>query len=114
MAWYDGISNWFSSGDGWAAILGGVSAAASSSGDKDKDKTDFRQAQQLVKDQGEQARRTSAFERDLMAFTKKEDTYNKRIAIDSYGQFSKLQQRVPGYVPKPISALPAKPDPLKY
>ena len=114
MAWYDGISSYFSSGDGWGALLSGVAAVAGSSSDKKKDKVDAKQALELVKEQGNQALRKSAFEQQLVDFSKKQDTFNKRVAIDSYGQFSKLQQRSPNYVPKPIVAPGAAPDYTKF
>lgn len=110
MAWYDGISSYFSSGDGWGALLSGIGAAAGSSSDKKKDAIDAKQALELVKEQGTQDLRKSAFEQQLVDYAKKQDTFNKRVAIDSYGQFSKLQQRSPNYVPKPIVAPGAAPD----
>lgn len=114
MAWYSGISNYFSSGSGWSDLLSGVAAVASSSSDKKKDKTDFEQALQTIDRTGLNQRKSTAFERDLEDYYKQADTQRKRIAIDTYGQFSKLQARTPGYKPKPIAALPTKPDPTKY
>jgi hypothetical protein len=114
MAWYDGISSYFSSGQGWGDLLSGVAAVAASSSDKKKDKTDYEQALGAIKATGDQQLRKSAFERELESYSKAEDTQRKRIGIDSYGQFSKLQARVPGYTPKPIAALPPKPDYTKY
>ena len=114
MAWYSGISNYFSSGSGWGDLLSGVAAVAGSSSDKDKDKTDYKQALGLVVEQGNQSLRKSAFEKQLEDYYKSKDTYNKRVAIDSYGQFSKLQARAPGYQAKPVTAPGAAPDYTKF
>lgn len=114
MAWYSGISNYFNSGSGWSDLLSGVAAVAGSSSDKKKDKTDYDQALGLVKETSTQGMRKSAFEKQLEDYYKQKDTYNKRVAIDSYGQFSKLQARAPGYTSKPVTAPGAAPDYTKF
>ena len=110
----NGAKGYFSSGQGWGALLSGIGAAAGSSSDKKKDATDAKYALELVKEQGNQALRKSAFEQQLVDYGKALDTNKKRVAIDSYGQFSKLQQRSPNYVPKPIAAAPVMPDYKTY
>ena len=114
MAWYSGISNYFNSGSGWGDLLSGVAAVAGSSSDKKKDKTDHKQAIEVIKEAAIQDMRKSAFEKQLEDYYKQKDTYNKRVAIDSYGQFSKLQARAPGYQAKPVVAPGAAPDYTKY
>ena len=114
MAWYSGISNYFSSGSGWSDLLSGVAAVAASSSDKKQDKTDQKQALELIKATGDQGLRKSAFEQQLVDYSKKKDTFDKRVAIDSYGQFSKLQARSPNYKPKPIVGPGAAPDYTKF
>lgn len=114
MAWYDSISKYFSSGSGWGDLLSGVAAVAGSSSDKKKDKTDQKQALEVIKASGDQALRKSAFEKQLEDYYKQKDTYNKRVAIDSYGQFSKLQARAPSYQAKPVVAPGAAPDYTKF
>lgn len=114
MAWYSGISNYFNSGSGWSDLLSGVAAVAGSSSDKKKDKTDYEQSLGIVRETGNQALRKSAFEKQLEDYYKSKDTYNKRVAIDSYGQFSKLKARAPSYQAKPVTAPGAAPDYTKF
>jgi len=120
MSWF---SNLFSSGSGssgggssgsgwWGAILSGVSSYASSrSASKGKNK-DSKDAIKLVGLQGLEARKTSAFERELDNYYKQKDNLEKRNALDTYGSFSKLSTYAPaGYTLPAKPVVPTKPSP---
>lgn len=118
MAWTDWFSSGSSSGgssiwgDIFKGVLGGLSATAAGKR-KTKDlKFSAEQAIALAMTQGLEGRKTSAFERDLEYYYKRLDNKNKRIALDSYGAFSKLGTFAPStYVQPAVPTVPTKPVP---
>lgn len=118
MAWWDSVTssvgNYFSSGDGWSDIfsglMSGIGAAGQASSDKDKAKFDARAAIELVGKQGLEARKTKDFEAQLLDFYERSETMrDRKVALDSYGQFSKIRDYAPNYVRGPDPAAPVKP-----
>ena len=97
-----------SSGGGiFGALLSGLSGAAGSW-------MDSKNAEKTMKMKGEQDRKTLAFTGDLQDYFKQKDKVRKRVALDSYGQFSQLKRWAPNYVDTPMPDQPAKPSPTGY
>lgn len=122
MSWWNslssGVSNYFSSGSGWSDLLGGVMAgiggAAQASREGKENAQNHEWALALAALQGDQARRTTAFEAELKDYYDQRDKHNKRVALDTYGQFSVMDRRSPGYVPPQTPAAPTKPSLESY
>lgn len=117
MSWFSNLFSSGSSGGGsgsswWGAILSGVSSYASSrSADKSKDK-DSKDAIKLIGLQGLEARKTSAFEKELDRYYSQQDKLDKRNALDTYGKFSRLSTYAPaGYTLPAKPVVPTKPSP---
>lgn len=108
-----GVSNYFSSGSGWSDLLGGVmSGLAGSAAANRQDETAARGHEWALAIEGlrgEENRRTSLFEAQLKDYLDQKEKYNKRMAIDTYGQFSVLDRRSPGYTPPPRPTAPRAP-----
>lgn len=108
-----GVSNYFSSGSGWSDLLGGVvsglagSAAANREDDQLAQNNEWAIALQALR--GEQDIRRTAFERELEDYYDQRDKYRDRVALDTYGQFSVMNRRSPGYKPGPAPVAPTKP-----
>ena len=108
-----GTSIW---GDVFKAVLGGVVSYAGAKSKKKSDvesaKLDAELAIKLAGIQGMEGRKTSAFERELEYYYKQLDNKNKRIALDTYGAFSKLGTFAPaGYKLPAAPVVPAMPKP---
>lgn len=118
MAWY---SNLFSSGSSsgsssiWGdvikGVIGGIGAAGASSSENKKDNRDAAQALDAIDRSGLQQRKTSAFEAELMDYTKQLDNQRKRVALDTYGQFNTMSRVAPGYKKPVAPVLGPKPIP---
>lgn len=96
-----------SGGSIFGALLSGLGGAAGSW-------MDGKNAAAAFKMKGEQDRKTTAFTADLQDFYKQKDKVRKRVALDSYGQFSQLKRWAPNYVDTPMPDQPAKPAPTGY
>lgn len=112
------ISRYFSSGTGWSDLLGGIMSGI---GQSARNRREDEQAEQghewalaIEALRGAENRRTSAFEAELKDYYDQRDKYNKRIALDSYGQFSVMDRRSPGHVAPPLPAAPVKPSVESY
>ena len=110
----NGVSNYFSSGSGWSdifkGVLGGAGAAGASASDAKSAKELHKYALEQLDRAGYQQRKTADFEAQLLDFYKRADTMrNRKIALDSYGQFSKISQYNPNYVRGADAPAPVKP-----
>lgn len=109
MSWLSG--GW---GDVFKSVLGGLGSYATA---RSKEKSDTRLSKleaetaiKIAEIQGLEARKKSQFEKDLEYYYKQQDNRNKRIALDTYGAFSKLGTYAPaGYVQPAIPVVPPKP-----
>lgn len=116
--WWDaistGVGDYFSDGSGWSDLLGGVMsglggmAAANSAEDAAEQGHEWALAIEALR--GNENRRTSLFEAQLADYVKQKDNFNKRVALDTYGQFSVLNRRSPGYVPPAAPVAPTAPS----
>lgn len=112
------VSNYFSSGSGWSDLLGGVMSGISRSSQNSREDEQAAQTHEwalaIEALRGVENRRTSAFEAELKDYFDQRDKYNKRVALDSYGQFSVMDRRSPGHVATPLPAAPVKPNVESY
>lgn len=108
-----GVSDYFSSGSGWSDLLGGVvsglagSAAANRQDDQRNEDNTWALALQAMR--GNQDLGRTAFEAELLDYAKQKDNYRKRVALDTYGQFSVMNRLSPGYKPAAAPVAPTKP-----
>lgn len=91
-------------GDLMKGILGGIGASADA-----KQNAKFSTGQ--IRVGGEENRKTVSFAKDLEDFYKKRDSRDKRVALDSYGQFSRLREWKPDYVAPAVPTVPTRPTP---
>lgn len=110
----NGVSNYFSSGSGWSDIfkglLGGAAAAGSSSSDTKAAKELHKYALEQLAAQGTEARKTMDYEAQLKDFYNRQDVMRERkVALDNYGQFSRVAQWNPNYQRGPDPVMPTKP-----
>jgi len=119
MAWYSSLFSGDSYGSGgsgsgtnwWGAILSGISSYSQSRSDSKGRKNDTKAQKEIVGLQGLEARRTSAFEKDLDYYYKQKDKLDKRRALDTYGSFSKLGTYAPDdYTLPALPVVPNKPN----
>lgn len=116
MSWF---SNLFSSGSSsssgsswWGAILSGVSSYASARSANNTANNNSKNDREIVGLQGLEARRTSAFEKELDRYYSQQDKLDKRNALDTYGKFSRLSTYAPaGYTLPAKPVVPTKPSP---
>lgn len=105
--WMQSIGNLFSNdgqgGGGYSdifgAMLGGLGGAAQAFMDKD-----------ALEQAGKEQRRTLGYGAALEDYYKQQDTARKRVALDTYGQFSLMDRWAPNYRPPARPAPPAKPE----
>lgn len=90
-------------GNIFGALLGGLQGAAAAKLDE-----------KAVKQAGIEHRKSSAFEADLVDYYKQKDKSRKRVALDTYGQFSQLKRWAPNYQNTAAVEVPAKPNPGSY
>lgn len=95
----NGFSGNGSDGNIWGQILaGGINGYANAKlGEKE------------IKAMGQEQRKTSAFEAELLDYYKQKDKARKRVALDTYGQFSTIKNWAPNYTPAPGIQVPTKP-----
>ena len=95
----EGFTGDGSDGNIWGQILaGGINGFASAKlGEKE------------IKAMGQEQRKTSAFEAELLDYYKQKDKGRKRAALDTYGQFSTIKNWAPNYTPSPAVQVPTKP-----
>lgn len=107
-------SNYFSTGSGWSDLLGGVMAGIGGAAAADRADDTASQGHEwalaLGALKGDQDRRTSLFEKQLEDYYKQKDNYNKRVALDTYGQFSVQNRRSPGYTKPAAPVVPQMPS----
>lgn len=113
-----------SGGFNWGSLLGGsgsgggssnifgalLSGLASGAGSW----LDSKNAEKAMKQKGVQDRKTLAFGADLEDYYKQKDKARKRVALDTYGQFSQLSKYAPNYTNTPAVEVPTKPNPGGY
>lgn len=107
------VSGYFSSGSGWSDLLGGVMSGISNSVSQNREDDRAEQGHEwalaIEALRGQENRRTSLFEKELEDYYKQREKYDKRIALDSYGQFSVNSRRSPNYTPAAAPVAPVKP-----
>lgn len=109
-----GIGGYFSSGTGWSDLLGGILGGLGQSAQWSQNEKEAAAAalaaQALEQTRGLENRRTSLFEAQLKDYIEQKNKYDKRkMAIDTYGQFSVLDRRNPGYVKPQTGPAPTLP-----
>lgn len=87
----------------------GASAALSGKDLKDSIKLKGEQDRLTLAQSGLQDRRALDFEASLKDYYAQQDKRRKRIALDTYGQFSTINKIKPGYVDTPMPEVPQKP-----
>lgn len=110
-SWWSGLfggggggSSGGGTGDIFKMILGGLGSAADSNAQRGMSKEQI----QLT---GAEARKNTSYAADLKDYYDEKDKRNKRLALDTYGQFSDLKSRMPNYVEPPVPGLRARPTP---
>lgn len=87
----------------FSALLGGIGGAADA-------KLQLKMAQDLARIGGEEDRKTLGYSADLKDYYDQKNKYRKKVALDTYGQFSLLDRWAPNYVPPAPIDQPAKPQ----
>lgn len=117
MSWLSSIGSFvgglFSSKSGsssvgsdiFKALLGGIGGSADA-------KLTAEMYVKKAQTEGQEQRKSSLFEQELLDYAKQQDKVRKRAALDTYGQFSQISRWAPNYVSKnPAIQTPAKPNP---
>lgn len=117
MSWLSSIGSFvgglFSSNSGsgsagsdiFKALLGGIGGSADA-------KLTAEMYVKKAQTEGQEQRKSSLFEQELLDYAKQQDKVRKRAALDTYGQFSQISRWAPNYVSKnPAIQTPAKPNP---
>jgi hypothetical protein len=86
----------------FSALLGGIGGAADA-------KLQIKMAQDLARIRGEEDRKTLGYSADLKDYYDQKNKYRKKVALDTYGQFSLLDRWAPNYTPPAPIDQPAKP-----
>lgn len=92
------------SGDIFKAILGGIGGSADA-------KLSLEMAKETTKLKGLEDRKSLDFTAKLEDYAKQQDKFRKRVALDTYGQFSLLKRYAPNMVPAPPVQVPTQPTP---
>ncbi len=125
MGWMSTVGGWFSGGSSggssgggssiWGevakGVLGGLSAKAASKESKETSREGYAASLEAERQRGIEGRRSTSFEADLLDYYKKKDNKEKRLALDTYGQFATLRSWKPNYVNTPQPVTPARPAP---
>lgn len=124
--WGGGDSAWGSSsssgssGGFWSGILSGVSSWFGDDDDNGNSSSWWNAAsgvagaylsKEAMEEKGKQDRQTTAFEAELADYYKQKDKQRKRVALDTYGQFSLMNRWAPNATAAPALDTPAKPNP---
>lgn len=117
MSWLSSIGSFvgglFSSKSGsssvgsdiFKALLGGIGGSADA-------KLTAEMYVKKAQTEGQEQRKSSLFEQELLDYAKQQDKVRKRAALDTYGQFSQISRWAPNYVSNnPAIQTPAKPNP---
>lgn len=103
-----GSSSSSSSGGMWGDLMKGILGGIGASSDA---KSASKMSAESIRIGGEENRKTISFAKDLEDFYNKRDKRDKRVALDSYGQFSKLREWKPDYVAPAVPVVPTRPTP---
>lgn len=98
-------------GDIAKGVLGGLSAKAASKEQRESTREGYAANLEAERQRGIESRRSTSFEADLLDYYKKKDNKEKRLALDTYGQFATLRNWKPNYVNTPMPTVPARPLP---
>lgn len=117
MGWlsnlFGGSSGNNSSGNIFGALLSGLAGGAASSLDaKSQKELQVLRGQQAIdalKAQGLESRKSLDYEYQLKDYYGQQDKARKRVALDTYGQFSQMNRIKPNYTASPGVQMPAKP-----
>lgn len=117
MSWWSnvasGIGNYFSDGDGWGDLLGGVMAGIGGSAAARREDKQNAQSHEwalaLAALKGTEDRRTLDFQQQLEDFYEQKDKQRQRMALDTYGQFSVQHRRTPGFTNANPVDVPSRP-----
>jgi hypothetical protein len=103
------------SGDIFGALLSGLAGGAAASLDakslKEIQNLRGQQALEQLKEQGLQGRKSLDYEYQLKDYYGQQDKGRKRVALDTYGQFSQLDRIKKNYTQAPGVQIPNKPTP---
>jgi hypothetical protein len=100
---FGGSGSGSSSGSGiFGSLLSGLGGAASAM-------LSGKDLKAGIEAQGKESRRSLDFEAALKDYYTQEDKRRKRIALDTYGQFSTIKQYAPKYKNTPPVIVPTKP-----
>ena len=123
--WGGGEDTWGdSSGDSgsvWGDILRGIGSYFGGSGDSNGNASalwGFASGaagaylnKEAVEEQGRQARKTTEYEAALADYYQQKGKSRKRVALDTYGQFSLMNRWAPNATAAPALDMPTKPTP---
>lgn len=102
----NGVSSWYSSrnsgggGSGNSSALWNFASGAAGA----------YLSKEAVEKQGEQSRKLTEYEANLADYYKQKDKARKRVALDTYGQFSLMNRWAPNATAAPALDQPAKPS----
>lgn len=101
------------SGDIFGSLLSGLAGGAAASLDakslKEIQQLRGQQALEQLKQQGLESRKSLDYEYQLKDYYGQQDKARKRVALDTYGQFSQMDRIKKNYTPAPGVQVPAKP-----
>lgn len=107
---WEGVTNYFSSGDGWGdifdGILGGISSESRSRSDKDQARLTGEFALRNTREQGREARRTAEYQTLLEKWAKDKEKEERRMGLSNFARFSPVDYGTPNYVPPAVGNMP--------
>lgn len=92
-----------SGGNIWGQLLGGLQGYAQAEGQSIL-------TTQNIQEKARQDRMSTMFEAQIVDHYKQRDKHRKRVALDTYGQFSTVNQWAPNATPAPAVEVPALPQ----
>lgn len=118
----DGSSSSGTGGNFWGSVLKGIGTYFGGSGSSGSGNSSAwwnaasgaasaYLGKEAMEEKGKQDRATTAFEAELMDYYKQKDKYRKRVALDTYGQFSTMKRWAPTATAAAPVDVPNKPSP---
>lgn len=108
-----GVGKYFSSGQGWGDLLGGVMAGVAGSAAANQAEKTAAQSHEwalaLAALKGAEDRATLDLQAQLEDYYLQKGKQRQRTALDTYGQFSVQHRRTPGFTTAPAVDVPNKP-----
>lgn len=114
MSWWDsmseGVSSWFSSGDGWDSIfdgiLGGLSGVSKGKSDKESTKIAGEYSLRQVREGGMESRRNTEYQTRMAKWLKDKEKEDRRKGLSNYAKFSRNDYGPMAYTPPEVGDMP--------